>query len=215
MTVSQRSDDELVDEARRGDRGAMDLLLRRHYPRVNAVCRRIAGSTRDADDAAQEAMIKVVRNIASFDGRSSFGTWVYRIAANAALDELRRRRRGPALHIVGESDEGPPEPTDVLAQRRVEAIADRMAIDSALAELSEEFKVPVVLRDVADLDYAEIATVLDIPIGTVKSRIARGRRILVDRLGNHDDPDRRPNGDPDDSPPSSRTANDDPTNDNR
>ena len=88
----------MVTAAQGGDRGALDTLLRRHYDRVHAVCRRVAGSNRDADDAAQEAMIGIVRGLAKFDGRSTFSTWVYRIATNAALDELA------AKVVAGESD---------------------------------------------------------------------------------------------------------------
>jgi RNA polymerase sigma-70 factor (ECF subfamily) len=183
VTTLERTDDDLVAAAQRGDARAMDELLRRHYDRVHAVCRRIAGSTRDADDAAQEAMIRVIRNIDKFDGRSGFGTWIYRIATNTALDELRRRKRRPQLHLAGDDDH-PSEPVDEMSHRRVDDVADRIAIDAALFELPEEFKVVVVMRDVGDLDYAEIAAALDIPIGTVKSRISRGRRMLVEKLGN-------------------------------
>lgn len=186
-------DTELVAAAQRGDRDALDRLLRRHYDRIHAVCRRIAGSTRDADDAAQEALIRIVRAIDRFDGRASFSTWSYRIATNAALDELRKRSRRPQLHVVGEDERGPgAEAADELAQRRVEAVVDRMSIDAALADLPEEFRVPVVMRDVGDLDYAEIAEALSVPIGTVKSRIARGRRMLLERLGNREPGDERP-----------------------
>jgi RNA polymerase sigma-70 factor (ECF subfamily) len=200
---SLASDAELVTAARDGDRAALDELLRRHYDRVRAVCRRIAGATRDADDAAQEAMIRIVRSLDRFDGRAAFGTWAYRIATNAALDELRRRGRRPALHVVADGDDDRPwEPTDDRAHRDVEAVVDRTAIDEALAELPEEFRVPVVMRDVGDLDYAEIADELGVPIGTVKSRIARGRRMLVDRLGNREAPDERPTRvAPDPAPP--------------
>lgn len=129
-------------------------------------------------------MIKIVRNLPKFDGRSSFGTWAYRIATNAALDELRKRKRRPALALVRDDDSGEIslEPVDELAGRSVEAIADRLAIDEAFDELPEDFKAAVILRDVGDLDYAEIAEVLDIAVGTVKSRIARGRRMLADQL---------------------------------
>ena len=146
--------------------------------------RRIAGASRDADDATQEALIKIVRNLPRFDGRSSFGTWAYRIATNAALDELRKRGRRPALHSVrdDDSDGGGREQADAMSSRRIDSIADRLAIDEALATLPDEFRTAVVLRDVGDLDYAEIADVLDIPVGTVKSRIARGRRMLADEL---------------------------------
>ena len=165
--------------------------MRRHYDRIHAVTKRIAGTSRDADDATQEALIKIVRNLPRFDGRSSFGTWAYRIATNAALDELRKRKRRPSLTMVRDDDSGEVrlEPVDDLAGRRVEAIADRLAIDSALADLPEEFRAAVVLRDVGDLDYAEIAEVLDVPVGTVKSRIARGRRMLADGLRLDEHPD--------------------------
>ncbi|MFP5489172.1 MAG: RNA polymerase sigma factor [Acidimicrobiia bacterium] len=195
-----RSDDDLVAAARSGDAAAMDALLRRHYDRVHAVCRRIAGSTRDADDAAQEAMIRIVRHLDRFDGRSAFGTWAYRIATNTALDELRKRKRRPQLHAVTVDDHVTVEPVDPLADRTVDAVSDRITIGAALADLPEEFRVPVVLRDVGDLDYAEIAETLGVPVGTVKSRIARGRRQLSERLGNREGPSGRPNDDPPEIP---------------
>jgi RNA polymerase sigma-70 factor (ECF subfamily) len=192
-----RSDEELVRAAQHGDSSAMDELLHRHYHRVHAVCRRIAGASSDADDAAQEAMIRIVRNLDRFDGRAAFGTWAYRIATNTALDELRKRKRRPQLHAIGDRDDARPvEPVDPLADHTVEAIGDRLAIEEALAGLPEEFKAPVVMRDVGDLDYAEIADALGVPIGTVKSRIARGRRLLVEQLGNRDGPPERPNDNP-------------------
>jgi RNA polymerase sigma-70 factor (ECF subfamily) len=129
-----------------------------------------------------------VRNLPRFDGRSSFGTWAYRIATNAALDELRKRKRRPTLHVVDE-DGTAPEFIDYMAARRVEAVDDRLALDDALDTLPEEFRTAVVLRDVVDLDYAEIASVLEVPIGTVKSRIARGRRLLADELRLDEQPD--------------------------
>ena len=180
------SDDELVAAAQGGDRNALDQLLRRHYDRIYAVCRRVTGGTRDADDACQEALIKITRSLPRFDGRSAFSTWAYRIATNASLDELRKRKRRPMLHAVqpgdGSHDDGPPELVDPMAAKRVDAVADRLAIDEALGDLSDDFKAAVVLRDVADLDYDEIADILDIPVGTVKSRIARGRAALANTL---------------------------------
>ena len=161
----------------------------------------MAGSTRDADDACQEALIKIVRSIPRFDGRSSFGTWAYRIATNASLDELRKRQRRPALHAVDEHDR--PEAVDPKGDDYTERFADRLVLDDALDSLPEDLRIAVVLRDVADLDYAEIAETLDVPIGTVKSRISRGRAALASHLrldehrqpgsrGNRPDPDERP-----------------------
>ena len=107
-------------------------------------------------------MIGIVRGLAKFDGRSAFTTWAYRIATNAALDELRRRGRRPALHTV--ADEGPSSDiVDPTAERQVDAVVDRASLDAALAGLADDFRAAVVLRDVADLDYAEIAEVLDDP----------------------------------------------------
>jgi RNA polymerase sigma-70 factor, ECF subfamily len=170
-----------VTAAQGGDRGALDQLLRRHYDRVHAVCRRITGHEADAADAAQEAMIAIVRNLDRFDGRSSFGTWTYRIATNASLDELRRRKRRavPTSNDDTAEHHHPGDMADPDSGQRIDAIGDHMALDAALRLLSDEYRLPVVLRDVADLDYAEIAAVLDIPVGTVKSRIARGRGALA------------------------------------
>jgi RNA polymerase sigma-70 factor (ECF subfamily) len=200
VTSAGRSDEQLVEAAKGGDAAAVDELLRRHSDRIHAVCRRIAGTSRDADDAAQEALIRIVRSLDRFDGRSSFGTWAYRIATNASLDELRKRARRPQLSVVDDERPTAFEQPDDMAHRNVEAVVDRMAIDQALADLPEEFRIPVVLRDVADLDYAEIAAAIDAPIGTVKSRIARGRRLLVERLGNRDPASQRPTDTPPDRP---------------
>ena len=178
----------LVAAAQGGDRFALDQLLRRHYDRIHAVCRRVAGSTREADDACQEALIKIVRSLPRFDGRSSFGTWAYRIATNASLDELRKLHRRPTLHAV--SDEHRPEAVDPKADRYTDSFPDRLLLDEALDRLPEDLRVAVVLRDVVDFDYAEIADTLGVPVGTVKSRISRGRAALATQL--RLDEDRRP-----------------------
>lgn len=142
------------------------------------MCRRLAGNDADASDATQEALLAIVRGLPRFDGRSSFRTWSYRVATNACLDELRRRQRRPVVGLAPGV-----EPASSGIDQRV---VDRVLLDQALPMLDEEFRVAVVLRDVAGLDYAEIAEVLGIPPGTVRSRIARGRRHLARALGNQD-----------------------------
>ena len=164
--------------AGRGDRDALNTLLRRHYRSLHAVCRRLAGNDADAADAAQEALLAIVRGLPGFDQRSRFATWAYRVTVNACLDELRRRSRRP----VPVDDTGP---ISRVAPTAVdEAVAVRLDIDAALRRLPEEYRAAVVLRDLCGLDYAEIAEVLDIPAGTVRSRIARGRAGVADALGN-------------------------------
>jgi RNA polymerase sigma-70 factor, ECF subfamily len=152
------------------------------------VCRRLAGNDADAADATQEALLALVRGLPRYDGRAAFSTWAYRVATNACLDELRRRKRRPDPGLP-DHEVAPRGGAPGLADRT----ADRLALDDALAGLPEQFRAPVVLRDVLGMDYAEIAAVLEIPPGTVRSRIARGRAALAKRLapagraGNRDD----------------------------
>jgi len=147
----------------------------------------MTGNDADALDATQEALLAVVRGLPRFDARSSFSTWSYRVATNACLDELRRRRRRPV----------PVDELTTIATGRDDVageVAGRLTLDEALSSLAPEFRAAVVLRDVCELDYAEIAEVLGIPPGTVRSRIARGRAAVAAQLaGNQDLPDGRQN----------------------
>ncbi|MGO8877569.1 MAG: RNA polymerase sigma factor [Acidimicrobiales bacterium] len=174
--------------ARAGDRAALESLLRAHYDRCYALCRRLLGDDEDALDATQEAMIAIARGIGSFDERSAFATWVYRVTANAAFDELRRRRRRPQIDRPTDLSEGA-EATEASGGRLAsardevgESVSARLTLDGALRELSTEHRTAVVLRDMMDLDYREIAEILLVPIGTVRSRIARGRAALAQLL---------------------------------
>lgn len=166
------TDADLVRRAQDGERAAADELLRRHYDRIYAVCRRIAGNEADAMDATQEALMAIMRGLSKYDSRARFSTWAYRVATNACLDELRRRRRRP-------------EPTEMIDDLGDEqpAFDDTLAthdeLDRALQQIPEQFRAPLVLRDLAGLDYAEIAVSLELAPGTVRSRIARGRGALA------------------------------------
>jgi RNA polymerase sigma-70 factor (ECF subfamily) len=135
----------------------------------------------------------VVRGLARFDGRSRFSTWVYRVAVNASLDELRRRRRRPDPGLEDDGRAGSSGGSEARGRAAVaawaatdqldpETTADRLDVDAALRKISPEFRAAVVLRDLCGLDYAEIAEVLGVPPGTVRSRIARGRAALVPLL---------------------------------
>ena len=179
-------DRHIVAAAQQGNRAALESLLRGHYDRCYAVCRRLLGDEQDALDATQEAMTAIARGVALFDGRSAFSTWAYRIATNAALDELRRRRRRPARDAAAGSRKAT-DPLDNLPDLGhpvdiAEQVTSRVALDQALQQVSEEHRTAVVLRDMVDLEYAEIAEVLRVPIGTVRSRIARGRAALAHAL---------------------------------
>ena len=179
MNISSAPDDLLIQRAKRGDSVATDTLLRMHYDSVRTVCHRIVVNKADAEDATQHALIAIVRALPGFDGRSKFSTWVYRIATNAALDEVRRIRRRPT-------------PTDIDATFVLPvadgtgAVEAQMDVAQALALLPEEYRTTLVLRHVADLDYEEIAEIQGVPVGTVRSRLARGRTQLANILGNQD-----------------------------
>jgi RNA polymerase sigma-70 factor (ECF subfamily) len=179
----------------------------------------VTGDDTDAQDALQDALVAIARGIRRFDGRSSFSTWSYRVATNACLDELRRRRRRPVPSALGGGTSGdggsagggldplervgtPGGPVlaggraGVAADGGIGAVDGRLDVDAALARVPDPFRAAVVLRDLCDLDYAEIARVLDIPVGTVRSRIARGRALLSGLLGNPAAPSDRPTTSP-------------------
>ncbi|HET9729294.1 MAG TPA: RNA polymerase sigma factor [Acidimicrobiia bacterium] len=175
MAGDAAHDDTLAVRAAAGDNRALDELLRKHTALVHGVCRRVLGNPEDALDATQEALLLIARKIHTFDGRSRFSTWCYRVATNAALDEARRRNRRP-------------RPVESLPENSVgnidAGVADRLDIDAALGQLTPEYRAAVALRDLVGMDYAEISEVLDLPPGTVRSRISRGRAALADVLGN-------------------------------
>jgi len=183
-----RDDLRLVEAAVAGDHLALEDLLRRHHDRLYGLCRRMAGNDADGQDACQEALIAVVRGLSRFDGRSSFSTWTYRVATNACLDELRRRSRRPEPGLPPQelhSGTGPGRPVGSgysVAGDHAEAVVVTLEVDAALARLPADFRAAVVLRDLCDLPYDEIGEVLGIPLGTVRSRIARGRAALVPLL---------------------------------
>jgi len=193
------SDRALVAAVRSGDRGALEQLLRRHHDRLHLLCRRLCRDRGDAEDATQNALIAIVRGLDRYDGRAEFSTWAYRVTSNACMDELRRRSRRPVPAATASED----HVSDLFgsagpARARAEDPADlavrseeRGRLQDALDQLDESFRAPVVLRDVADMDYAEIAEILGLAPGTVRSRISRGRAKLAQilELGNQDESD--------------------------
>ena len=137
----------------------------------------------------------ISRGISRYDARAAFTTWLFRVTTNAALDEVRRRKRRPAPADVDvmEQTQAPATGTGGSTES---AVVARIDVDAALASLAPEFRAAVVLRDLCDLDYAEIAETLGVPIGTVRSRIARGRAAIAQFLSDETPGPR--SGEPDD-----------------
>ncbi|HVL65394.1 MAG TPA: sigma-70 family RNA polymerase sigma factor [Actinomycetota bacterium] len=165
------NDAELVTRFVAGEEPAFAALMRRHEDRVFALALRMTGDRADALDATQDAFIQAFRRAPGFRGDSAFGTWLYRIAINACHDLLRKRGRAP----VPEAEL--PERADTA--RVDDATAARVDIAAALARLQEDYRTAVVLHDLGGVPYEEIAVETGVSIGTVKSRISRGRRRLA------------------------------------
>ena len=189
VEIGRHREDALIDSARQGDSIALERLLRDNYERIYTLCRRMCANREQAEDATQNALIAIVRGLSGFDGRSKFSTWSYRVATNATLDEIRRSNRHHTVPLdrrFAAADEGTELTADHLGDKSQVDPGDlvvtaelRAELSSAVDSLDERFRVPLVLRDVADLDYGEIAERLGIPPGTVRSRISRGRRQLA------------------------------------
>jgi len=189
--VADAPDAELVRRFLAGDVEAFTELVRRHERRVYSVCLRILGDVDDAADATQDTLLSVVRKLDGFRGDAAFTTWLHRIAMNVCYDHLRRAQRRPVLHRVIDDElpaheAGPPVPD------HADAIVDARIVEAALAEVPEDFRVAIVLADMQDLPYEEIAKVLDLPIGTVKSRVHRGRLALARVLEGTGEPQEAP-----------------------
>jgi RNA polymerase sigma-70 factor (ECF subfamily) len=164
------SDDDLVRRVQEGQEEAFAQLMRRHERRVYNLAYRMLGNAEEAQDAAQETFLSCFRNLAKFRGDAAFSTWLHRIAANVCFDELRKRSRGPVEAIrfhepIPAPDHGDQTATSIDVQR-------------ALLDVSPEFRAVLILHEIQDVPVEEIAAALELPVGTVKSRLHRGRVAL-------------------------------------
>lgn len=178
---------ELIEAAKGGDRRAFEALIRLHEDRVFAICSGVIRNRDLALEATQETFITLYRKLDRFDGRAAFSTWLYRVTTNTCYDVLRRAKRNLADRLPEHHD-----PVDRTAQDGFEAAELRPDLRDALASIPEEFRAAVVLSDLEGLPLAEVAAILDVPTGTVKSRVFRARRLLAETLGNQSDPSERP-----------------------
>jgi RNA polymerase sigma-70 factor, ECF subfamily len=170
----------LVERAAAGDDDAFGELVRRHQVRVFTLARALTGDDGAAEDVAQETFIRVFRGLRRFRGESAFRTWLYRIVVNVARSHGGRRVARQA--VWQPLPDRRRDPFDPAAADPEAGAIRRQAIDAALGSLSEEMRAAVTLRDIEGLDYADIAVALGVPIGTVESRIFRGRQRLRELL---------------------------------
>jgi RNA polymerase sigma factor (sigma-70 family) len=172
---------QLVARAQSGDRTAFDRLVDESYAMIYATAYRLTGDLELAADAAQDAYVRAYNSLQTFRGSSSFTTWMYRIVVNVSLDALRRRSRAPEPLTFADDDQErelevvdtSPDPHAAAETRELQRTVAR-----AIQELSEDHRAVLVLFDINGLSYEEIAEVLRVPLGTVKSRLNRARLAL-------------------------------------
>jgi RNA polymerase sigma-70 factor (ECF subfamily) len=181
MTTGQ-DDAALLARVVEGDHDAFTALMRRHEDRVFAVCVRIMGNRATALDATQETFLTLYRKASQYRATAAVGTWLYRISVNTCYDLLRKERRRPTESMPDYLD-----PADTGAEAQYTSVELRPSVEAALATLSPEFRAVVIMSDIEGMSLPEVAETLDIPVGTVKSRLFRARRLLAGSLGNLSD----------------------------
>jgi RNA polymerase sigma-70 factor (ECF subfamily) len=169
-------DEDLVRRYLSGDRGAFAALVERHERRMYNLALRMTGREEDARDATQDAFLTALRKLSSFRGEAAFTTWMHRVTVNACYDLLRKRQREPLLDL-GDEDHVRPEPPPTPDP--ADATSLSVDVQRALLEVPEDFRAVMILHDVHDLPQDEVASILGIPVGTVKSRLHRGRVALA------------------------------------
>ncbi len=179
MTDRAALDVELIDRYLAGDRSAFNELMAAHEDRVFAICLRMLRDRSAALDATQETFLTVFRKADRYQAKAAFSTWLYRVAVNTCYDQLRRAKR----HQAAEIPEGY-DPADTSARDDFDAADVRPDIEAALQQLSDEFRSAVVLVDLEGLSLERAGEILGVPVGTVKSRVFRGRKLLASHLGN-------------------------------
>ena len=186
-------DSALVEQMRQGDMQAFARMVAKYQDKIYNTCRRICGDVDDANDVTQEVFLKVLESIGTFKGKSSFYTWLFRIAVNMSLTHRRQAKRHFAVPLTPVNDGrvggqaarlseklhsarvgNPAEQADIAETRRLVA--------EALDDLEDGFRAVVVLKDIEGFDYAQIAEILEVPIGTVRSRLFRARMALRQAL---------------------------------
>jgi RNA polymerase sigma-70 factor (ECF subfamily) len=181
-------DEDLVRRYLDGDTRAFGMLVERHERRVYNLALRMTGREEDARDAAQDAFLTALRKLQTFRGEAAFTTWMHRVTVNACYDLLRKRQRNPLLH---ERDDDAPPRREPASPDHAEAVDLALDVREALLRVPEDFRAVLVLCDVQDLSYEDAAGILEIPVGTVKSRLHRGRVALARAMGPPDDGERR------------------------
>lgn len=199
-SLTREQEAQIVQRVLQGDVNAFEKLVLEYEKSVYAITQRMTGNAEDAADMTQETFIKAYNSLSSFRGDSKFSVWLYRIATNVCLDFLRSRSRKPTVSLSVEDDDGEEVELDIAdesqsPERLLERGLTRDAVRRGLNALSPEYRQILLLREIQGLSYEEIADVLTLEVGTVKSRIFRARkRLCAFLLADGNIPDFVPSG---------------------
>ncbi|WP_102029511.1 RNA polymerase sigma factor SigW [Salirhabdus sp. Marseille-P4669] len=176
-----------IKQIKKGDQAAFEEVVSFYQNKVYQICYRMLGNSHEAEDIAQEAFIRAYTNIHSFDDKRKFSTWIYRIATNLSIDRIRKKKPDYFLDAEVQGTEGLNMYSQLsadqpLPEEEVETLELQSYIQKQIQSLPEKYRSIITLRYVDDLSLQEISEILDMPIGTVKTRIHRGREALRKKL---------------------------------
>lgn len=183
MTADERSDEELARKAQAGDRTAFAALVRAYEMPIYHLAYRLVGDAEEARDVAQDIFVRAYTRLDSYDPSRPFFPWLYRLGVNLGLNHRRRQRSRPSLSLVQRNDAGEENELEIADTRRGPAELSELGemqaqINAAIARLPSDYRAVIALRYGADLDYEAIASTLNIPLGTVKTRLFRAKEAL-------------------------------------
>lgn len=178
VSLDEQAEPALLGRAGRGDRSAFAELVRRHQAKVRALLLRLSGDRSLSDDLAQEVFLRAYRGLVGFEGRSSFGTWLYRISYNVYLNHRARSKSYSAL--PEDYDVRAAAPEDAMSAPRADLRRD---LEAAIKGLPERYRAVIVLYYLQEVSYPEIAEILELPLGTVKTHLHRAKRLLRRQMG--------------------------------
>ncbi|AEG59648.1 RNA polymerase sigma factor [Desulforamulus ruminis] len=176
----------LVEQSKKGDRNAFEHLVQMYENKVYTIAYRLMGNHADASDLAQEAFIKIYQALPNFRGDASFSTWIYHITVNVCRDELRKKQRRPTVSLDDSPNQGNttyelrsngPTPEEALDRNETQVM-----VQQCLSTLPDDYRIILVMREIQELSYDEIAETLGCSLGTVKSRLSRARQALKEKI---------------------------------
>ena len=185
-----RDEAKLMELAQAGDASSFDQLVEAHYVTVYNTAYRMLGDTDAACDATQATFIRAFDALSSFRGASAFSTWLYRITMNVCLDDLRRRKHQLLSLVTEESEDASPEEREIPDEAdepgaKAEQRERQVIVQQAIGQLPDDYRAIIIMYDIRGLSYQEICEALDIPLGTVKSRLNRARHALREEMEPH------------------------------